>query len=316
MEAYPKVGFPVIALLARRYGIEVALSGPNRYGGMRASVFIPEALLTSVPTEPATAHPSAVQASRRARGDGERSADPAPPRAGSPAEAFARRAYEYGAGSRQRLRRLAAEQQKQSGVGCTDTGSEALGLMTVQANDSSNRLGWMLNDLANMPEARFVVLLAADGMSMAYSESVDRDTADSVAASASGFHSIGVALAPFCGGKDNGLRQVVGEFDDGYLFVKTAGANTLLAVATTAFADAGVVTHRMNELAGRSVRNWPARRGTTAAKEALGHERPAARSGHDPGVRQNQRALVSVPRRPGTDVPGARRGPTAAGPRH
>ncbi|SEC21586.1 Predicted regulator of Ras-like GTPase activity, Roadblock/LC7/MglB family [Streptomyces misionensis] len=123
--------------------------------------------------------------------------------------------------------------------------------MTVQANDSSNRLGWMLNDLANMPEARFVVLLAADGMSMAYSESVDRDTADSVAASASGFHSIGVALAPFCGGKDNGLRQVVGEFDDGYLFVKTAGANTLLAVATTAFADAGVVTHRMNELAGR-----------------------------------------------------------------
>ncbi|ANP53609.1 signal transduction histidine kinase [Streptomyces griseochromogenes] len=63
MDAYPKVGFPVIALLARRYGIEVALSGPNRYGGMRASVFIPEALLTSMPADPATAHPAAVEAS-------------------------------------------------------------------------------------------------------------------------------------------------------------------------------------------------------------------------------------------------------------
>lgn len=62
MDAYPKVGFPVIALLARRYGIEVALSGPNRYGGMRASVFIPEALLTSLPAETATPQPAAVEA--------------------------------------------------------------------------------------------------------------------------------------------------------------------------------------------------------------------------------------------------------------
>lgn len=123
--------------------------------------------------------------------------------------------------------------------------------MTMQANGANNRLGWMLNDLADMPEARYVVLLAADGLLMAHSESVDRDDADTVAASASGFHSIGAALAPFCGGKDNGLRQVVGEFDDGFIFVKTAGMNTLLAVVTTASADVGVVTHRMNEVAGR-----------------------------------------------------------------
>ncbi|WP_409473431.1 sensor histidine kinase [Streptomyces sp. HC307] len=62
MEAYPKVGLSVVALLARRYGIEVVLSGPNRYGGMRASVFIPEALLTSVPSEPATTPLAVVEA--------------------------------------------------------------------------------------------------------------------------------------------------------------------------------------------------------------------------------------------------------------
>ncbi|WP_409473432.1 roadblock/LC7 domain-containing protein [Streptomyces sp. HC307] len=123
--------------------------------------------------------------------------------------------------------------------------------MTTQVNGTGNRLGWMLNDLAQMPEVRFVVLLAADGMALAYSESVDRDTADKVAASTSGFHSIGVALAPFCGGADNGLRQVVGEFDEGLLFVKTAGVNTLLAVSTTDLVDAQVVTHRMNGVAER-----------------------------------------------------------------
>ena len=62
MEAYPKVGFPVIALLARRYGIQVALSDLNRYGGTRASVFIPDSLLTSLPTETAAPQPAAVEA--------------------------------------------------------------------------------------------------------------------------------------------------------------------------------------------------------------------------------------------------------------
>ncbi len=41
----PRVGFPGIAALARRYGFAVYLDGPNAYGGMRAMVFIPESLL-------------------------------------------------------------------------------------------------------------------------------------------------------------------------------------------------------------------------------------------------------------------------------
>ncbi|MGW4731722.1 ATP-binding protein [Streptomyces shenzhenensis] len=47
MEAHPRVGFPVIAHLARRYGIKVVLSDSNRYGGMCASMFLPEALLAT-----------------------------------------------------------------------------------------------------------------------------------------------------------------------------------------------------------------------------------------------------------------------------
>ncbi|WP_028478399.1 ATP-binding protein [Nocardia sp. CNY236] len=43
----PKVGFPGIAALARRYGFTVYIDGPNVYGGMRAMVYIPESLLVS-----------------------------------------------------------------------------------------------------------------------------------------------------------------------------------------------------------------------------------------------------------------------------
>ncbi|MFQ6394422.1 ATP-binding protein [Nocardia sp. KC 131] len=43
----PRVGFPGIAALARRYGFTVYIDGPNVYGGMRAMVYIPEALLVA-----------------------------------------------------------------------------------------------------------------------------------------------------------------------------------------------------------------------------------------------------------------------------
>lgn len=43
----PKVGFPGIAALSRRYGFTVYIDGPNAYGGMRAMVYIPETLLVT-----------------------------------------------------------------------------------------------------------------------------------------------------------------------------------------------------------------------------------------------------------------------------
>ncbi|MEU6221674.1 roadblock/LC7 domain-containing protein [Streptomyces sp. NPDC047022] len=115
----------------------------------------------------------------------------------------------------------------------------------------ANRLGWMLGDLSGMPGVRYAVLLATDGLALGYSEPVDRDTADAIAASASGFHAIGVALAPYTGGSANGLRQVVGEFDEGLLFVKRVGHNALLAVSATDTVDAEVLTYRMNGLTER-----------------------------------------------------------------
>ncbi|MBH0776543.1 ATP-binding protein [Nocardia bovistercoris] len=67
----PKVGFPGIAALARRYGFTVYIDGPNAYGGMRAMVYIPEALLAApapvaepaaAPVEVAVPEPALVPA--------------------------------------------------------------------------------------------------------------------------------------------------------------------------------------------------------------------------------------------------------------
>ncbi|MEV6769584.1 ATP-binding protein [Nocardia sp. NPDC051030] len=44
----PRVGFPGVAALARRYGYTIYIDGPNTYGGMRAMVFIPDTLLAPI----------------------------------------------------------------------------------------------------------------------------------------------------------------------------------------------------------------------------------------------------------------------------
>lgn len=70
----PKVGFPGVAALARRYGFTVYIDGPNAYGGMRAMVYIPEALLIAAPqvAEPGAPEPVGVGAATADRGTGDR----------------------------------------------------------------------------------------------------------------------------------------------------------------------------------------------------------------------------------------------------
>ncbi|MGV9409863.1 sensor histidine kinase [Nocardia sp. NPDC003693] len=60
----PKIGFPSIAALARRYGFNVYVDAPNAYGGVRAMVYIPETLLVApqdVKEQPVAIPQAAVQ---------------------------------------------------------------------------------------------------------------------------------------------------------------------------------------------------------------------------------------------------------------
>ncbi|MFC9997250.1 sensor histidine kinase [Nocardia sp. NPDC127526] len=59
----PKIGFPSIAALTKRYGFSVYIDGPNMYGGVRAMVYIPEQLLVApqdVREQPAAVPPAST----------------------------------------------------------------------------------------------------------------------------------------------------------------------------------------------------------------------------------------------------------------
>ncbi|BDT92307.1 roadblock/LC7 domain-containing protein [Nocardia beijingensis] len=122
--------------------------------------------------------------------------------------------------------------------------------MATPVTDSSNKLGWLLEDL-NITGVRFAVLLSDDGLRIAHSAGIARDEAERFAAAASGLRSLGKALGEFCGDSANGVRQNMTEYDQGMILITAAGEGALLGVATTNDIDVGLVAHRMNELAGR-----------------------------------------------------------------
>ncbi|MGQ4599415.1 roadblock/LC7 domain-containing protein [Nocardia sp. R6R-6] len=122
--------------------------------------------------------------------------------------------------------------------------------MATPVTDSSNKLGWLLEDL-NVSGVRFAVLLSEDGLRIAHSEGITRDEAERFAAAASGLRSLGKALGEFCGDGANGVRQNMTEYDQGMILITAAGEGALIGVATTNDSDVALVVHRMNELAGR-----------------------------------------------------------------
>ncbi|WP_344284927.1 ATP-binding protein, partial [Actinomadura napierensis] len=60
----PRVGFAVAGVLAARYGFTVSVDSRSPYGGVRAIVFVPNALLTDIPDDP-RARPAASGGGRR-----------------------------------------------------------------------------------------------------------------------------------------------------------------------------------------------------------------------------------------------------------
>ncbi|MFI9507946.1 roadblock/LC7 domain-containing protein [Nocardia sp. NPDC052566] len=122
--------------------------------------------------------------------------------------------------------------------------------MGTPVTDSSNKLGWLLEDL-EIPGVRFAVLLSDDGLRIAHSAGVAKDDAERFAAAASGLRSLGKALGEFCGGAGNTVRQNMTEYDEGMILITAAGAGALLGVATHSDTDIGLIAHRMNELAAR-----------------------------------------------------------------
>jgi predicted regulator of Ras-like GTPase activity (Roadblock/LC7/MglB family) len=132
-------------------------------------------------------------------------------------------------------------------------------------------LDWLLAGLVQrVPHTRSAVLLSSDGLVRSL-HGLDADSADHMAALASGLYSLGRSAGARFG--DSGtVRQVVVELDSTLLFVTTAGTGTCLAVLAGREADAAILGYEMAMLV-KSVRPYlvtPARRPAGAAPDATG----------------------------------------------
>jgi predicted regulator of Ras-like GTPase activity (Roadblock/LC7/MglB family) len=100
------------------------------------------------------------------------------------------------------------------------------------------------NFIDRIPGATSAVVVTSDGLVLALSEHIARDSADQLAAVASGLASLTVGAATcFRAGQ---VRQVIVEMDGGYLFVTTVSDGSALAVMCDPACDIGLIGYEMS----------------------------------------------------------------------
>jgi len=112
--------------------------------------------------------------------------------------------------------------------------------MTTQPADNS----WMLELIRTVRGVRHVVVLTSDGLLKVRTDHTPADVADKLAAACAGLTALGQGVSKEFG-TGAGPRQVMVEFDGGYLFVRGAGDGSRLAVVTEPVIDPALVAQQM-----------------------------------------------------------------------
>jgi predicted regulator of Ras-like GTPase activity (Roadblock/LC7/MglB family) len=112
--------------------------------------------------------------------------------------------------------------------------------MTSQPVDNS----WMLELIRTVRGVRHVVVLTSDGLLKVRTDHTPADVADKLAAACAGLTALGQGISKEFG-TGAGPRQVMVEFDGGYLFVRGAGDGSRLAVVTEPVIDPALVAQQM-----------------------------------------------------------------------
>ncbi|HEY3141711.1 MAG TPA: roadblock/LC7 domain-containing protein [Acidimicrobiales bacterium] len=118
--------------------------------------------------------------------------------------------------------------------------------MSIADHDDRD-LNWLLSSFIDrIPGAASAVVVTSDGLVLALSERIARDSADQLAASASALASLAAGTAQcFDAGQ---VSQVIVEMDGGYLFVTTVSDGSALAVMCAPNCDIGLVGYEMSLL--------------------------------------------------------------------
>ncbi|WP_020017550.1 MULTISPECIES: roadblock/LC7 domain-containing protein [Promicromonospora] len=118
--------------------------------------------------------------------------------------------------------------------------------MTTQADGMTSTDGnsWMLELISGVRGVRHVVVLTSDGLMKVRTDQTPLDVADKVAAACAGLAALGIGMSREFGNSDT-IRQVMVEFDGGFLFVRGAGDGSRLAVITDTVIDPALIAQQM-----------------------------------------------------------------------
>lgn len=112
-------------------------------------------------------------------------------------------------------------------------------------------LNWLISRFAlTVPAVRKAVVVSSDGLPVAVSADVDRESADRLAAVASGM--IGLAYGSAGRFGAGAVSNVIVEMTNGWLFVTGIRDGSLLCVLTTRGVDIGAVAYEMALFADRA----------------------------------------------------------------
>jgi predicted regulator of Ras-like GTPase activity (Roadblock/LC7/MglB family) len=122
--------------------------------------------------------------------------------------------------------------------------------MTQPMSSEAANMTFLIRNFAErVPGVRDAAIVSADGLLLAMSAGLSRESADRFAAAASGL--IGLAhgaAAPFGGGR---VQEIILELEYGFIFVTGISDGSSMAVMAEASCDVGLVGYEMARLVER-----------------------------------------------------------------
>ena len=111
----------------------------------------------------------------------------------------------------------------------------------------ADNVNWLVNNFVDqVPGVKEAVVVSSDGLPIATSSGLDRDSVDRFAAVASGLIGLSYGAAGRFGG--GAVTEVIVEMEHVFLFVTGISDGSLLAVVAEAEADVGLVAYEMAAL--------------------------------------------------------------------
>ncbi len=113
-----------------------------------------------------------------------------------------------------------------------------------QLSTEASNVNWLVNNFVNqVPGVSDAVVVSSDGLPIASSAGLDRDSIDRFSAVASGLIGLSYGAAGRFGG--GAVTEVIVEMEHAFLFVTGISDGSLLAVMAEASADVGLVGYEM-----------------------------------------------------------------------